>query len=374
MSNLITTKRLIEGSMSKTDLLLRCQYWASGMITLPKTKAAYPLRFGTAFHKTMEIHLKSGGKKKPDIPALAKEYEVEAPRLKNYYERGKAFVDQFIPKNFPGKVTIYIEEKLAYDPFADAMRFLVSDKERDYSDIKPNEFPGTGDLVIVPEDVDYFGVLDWKTGSTNYDPQEKGVLYNGQLASISLAMSRYLKRYKALVWIVRIDDEFMEDYPDKLDADQLEGHRKKLARAIGGARSANPVMYPGQHCHEQYCPAVAVCPSVAGPMALRDDLSAMEPEQKAHLYARYMTVKKMLDWMDDFWKEEIRRNGPFQLENGKWATLQPQSRENLSKASIMRALGPEEGAAVVEQLRDSGCIETSEFEKIAYLNDPSGRK
>ena len=387
MTNIVPVARLLQGSMSKTDLLLRCQYWASGMITLPKSQAAYPLRFGTSFHKTMEIHLKSKGRKKPDFNAIAAEYEVEVNRLKDYYTRGSKFIDDFINRNFPGPVTIYIEEKLAYDPFADTMRFLASKKERDYSDIQLNEFPGTGDIVVVPDDEDWFCTLDWKTGQSNYDPQEKQMLYNGQLASISLAMSRFLKRYKAMVWIIRIDDEFIEDVPgvvlkDPKDtpfmyAEDLEVHRKKLQRGISGARSFNPVMWPGAHCHELYCPAMSVCPAHAGPMALMDEMhGTLDAERKALLFERFKVVEKMVEKFGEWWKEEIRRNGPFQRENGKWAMLEQQSgRENLSKASIVRALGTEEGNAVIAQLRESGCIEEgAPFDKIVYKNDPAARK
>jgi hypothetical protein len=371
VSNLIPTSRLVQGSMSKTDLLLLCQYWASWMITLPKPSAVapYPLRFGSAHHKTQEIHLESRGKKVPNLPAIAKKYDVELQRLESYYIRARDFIDDLIKKNWPRAKLYFVESKLAYDPFTDKTRFLSSTKERDYSQRLPNEFPGTGDLVVVPDNEDFFVTFDWKTGNSVYNAQ-----YNGQLASVSLAISRHIKRYKAVVYIVRIDDEFIEPYPGSLDKELLEAHRKKLMTAISSARSASPSMRPGAHCHELYCPAISVCPAHAGPMALRDEMhGALEPERKALLFERFKAAEKMLQWMNEWFKEEIRRNGPFQRENGKWAVLRPDHKEYLSKASIVRALGRVDGEELISQLRERGCIDESDGEKIDYVSDPSGR-
>ena len=365
---LIPASRLVQASMSKTDLLLLCQYWASPFVTRPKNEGPekYILRFGSAFHKTAEIYLNG---KYPNIKVIAKKYDVEAKRLRHFFLRWKEYIDNIFATRFTDNVVRFVETKIAYDPYRDTVRFLKSKKERDYSERTPDEVPGTGDLVLAPENEDWFVVFDWKTGSSDYN-----ATLNGQLASLALGMSRHLKRYKAIVIILRIDEDFMEPYEAFLDLTALENHRKKLRAVWSEARSPNPPMRWGTHCGKLYCPLIETCPTQQDPMSLGDEMHALDREKLAYLFGKFQAARKMLDAVDERFKREIEMNGPFQLENGKWAVLQDQTRETLSKASIVRALGAVDGMNLIEQLDERGCVDRTPYKKIGYENDPGAKK
>jgi hypothetical protein len=369
MSNLIPASHLVNASMSKTDLLLQCTYWASPYVTLPTKSGIEPvhLRFGSGFHKCDEIYLKSFGKKHPNIPAVAKKYDIDAKRLKNFYTRWREFIDAILAA-YPKNTERRVEEKLVYDPFLDTARILQSTKERDYSERKPTEIPGTGDLVLIPPDEDWFAVFDWKTGSTDYDKE-----LNGQLASLALGTSRMIKRYNVRAYIVRIDDTFIEPYEWKWNLSFLETHRKNLRTKMSEARSPNPSMRPGMHCSKLYCPMIETCPTQQDPMSLGDATHSLDdPEKKAFYFAKFKAAEKMMEAMKERWKREVEMNGPFQLEDGRWACLVPDERDNLSKASIRRALGDVDGNDVIRQLDEAGCIDHIARTKLDYRKNPPG--
>ena len=84
---MVRFKKPIQASISKTDLLLKCQYWASPLIsTVPEptdpSALNEALRFGRAFHLTAEIHLKSRGKKRPNFNVIAKRFGVDRKKTR----------------------------------------------------------------------------------------------------------------------------------------------------------------------------------------------------------------------------------------------------------------------------------------------------
>ncbi len=354
----------VNASMSKTDLLLLCQWWASPRTPIPKTlgPTPYHLRFGTAFHKCMELFLLALA---VNIKAIAGQFEVEPDRLDHFFRRGKEFILKLLKERRWTSHQKLLEKKLAYDPFKNTVRFLASKKERDYSDILATEFPGTGDLALIPKTINEpFVILDYKTGSSDYDAK-----LNGQLKSLGLGLSVQTKNQNAIAIIMRIDDDFIEPYETNLGPTQWEKHQKDLRNAIRLALSSHPPLRPGEHCSKLYCNAIEVCPAHAGPFALGDSMHGMvERDQLGPLYARFQAARKLIERLGDRFKEEIARNGPFETEEG-FAELVQKSKENLSKASIRRALGTVDGNNVIQQLEDRGCIETSEWEEIRVKKD-----
>lgn len=366
LNNEVRLNKPINGSMSKTDLLLNCVYWASPTVALfpeptdPK-ELNYPLRFGRAFHKTAEIHLASRGKKRPSFQAIADCFNVETNRLEHFFRRFKEFIDEFLKKNKWDELPRLVERKMTYDPFSNESRFLESTKERDYSNRKSTELPGTGDLALVEKDKP-FVVFDWKSGTSSYDAQD-----NGQLLSLSSALQHLLNNdHGAVVFIVRIDDDFIEPSDGFLTKKMLDDHRESLQTVMGSALSPNPFMRPGMHCHKYYCPAMEICPAHAGPMSLRDVTDGvMTEEQRGYNFARFKTAERMLERMADFWRDNIKLNGPIYLDNGSRAVVEPAKKENLSKASIRRSLPPVEAEAMIQRLADLNAIETTEYEKVS---------
>jgi len=361
---LLPTGKPVNASMSKTDLLLLCQWWASPRTPVPKElgETKYHLRFGTAFHKCMELFLRG---LLVNITKIANAHDVERDRLEHFFQRGKTAISELLKQRKWSDYTKLLEKKLAYDPFRNTMRFLESTKERDYSGLLATEFPGTGDLALIPKSQDKpFVVIDYKTGSSDYD-----AAFNGQLKSLGLGLSVHTKNPNAIAIIFRIDDDFIEPYEAPLGPAHWEEHQKQLRNAIRLALSKHPPIRPGEHCANLYCNAIEICPAHAGPFALGDSMHGMiERDQLGPLYARFQAARKLIERLGDRFKEEIARNGPFETEEG-FAELVPKSKENLSKASIRRAMGLVDGNSVIEQLEERGCIETSEWEEIRVKKD-----
>ncbi len=348
MTDLVTSPTH-HASMSRTEELLQCQWWASPVTWLPPQPEKSPdiPRFGTAVHKTLELHRL---KQKVDIAAIAVEQDVDADKLGDYYSRGSKVVDSLL-KNVKG--TEEYEAKYAYDPFTDKGRKLKSKKERDYSEKKITELPGTVDVnVVQPKE---FFVLDYKTGNKVYD-----IKTNGQLRSLSLAISKTHGLSSGIRVILRIDEDFIEPYEERINVVEMEAHRKVLRPAMRAMLSLTPNLRPGTYCN--WCPALEVCPAQGGPLVLRDLIeNAIEPAQVSHIYGKLLAIENLTKKVREKIHTYIEQNGPIDLDNGKSLILKPISKDNLSQASIKRALGAINGQELIDDLRKKGCIEESNY-------------
>src|SRR6202022_4416402 len=103
------------------------------------------------------------------VKQIAETYVVDQKRLHEFLTRGVRYIDDEMKRRGWSGWGRHVEQKFAYDPFANSARLLLSKKERDYSGKKPSELPGTADLVLVSPDQKQFVVLDWKTGVKDYD-------------------------------------------------------------------------------------------------------------------------------------------------------------------------------------------------------------
>ena len=278
----------------------------------------------------------------------------------------KEYIDKLLKERDWADQDRLVEQKLVYDPFSDKTRWLTSTKERDYSDRKSTEFPGTGDLAVP-----FHGkarrptfVLDWKSGQSSYDAQD-----NGQLLSLALALSRIFENDEAIVFIVRIDDDFLEPSEGFFDAKMLNDHREALKAAINNALSPTPSMRVGSWCTKYYCSAIEVCPADAGPLSLRDAIEGvLTQEQKGYAYTRYQAVKKLVDKLGDYWRDDVIRNGWLITDEG-WVEAQDRSKETVSKASIRRAFDPVRAQEIIDMLQEAGAIERSDYKQLVPRKD-----
>jgi hypothetical protein len=359
-------------SASKTDLLLRCAWWASPAVRLPPEtqdilKVPEAPRFGRAYHKAKEIWL---GGKRPALVKIAKEYAVDPKKLTDYFRRGSEAVEKLLRKRGWWSEERWVEEKLAYDPFADTGRILVSKGERDYSSKRVTELPGTVDLGVLSSKRDV--LFDWKTGQKQYD-----IDVNEQMLSLSCASNKIRGRLPPIRMIVRIDDDFVEPYEADTTASELSNHRDRLKIAMRVMLSKNPPMVPGTYCN--WCNALEICPAQAGaynaPLLLRDFIDgALDRDQMGMIYGRLLAAENLTKRVRERITEYVKQNGPLELDNGKYAKVVPGRTSNLSQASIKRALGPVQGNDVIQQLREAGCIEETEFEALKMVNAPGAKK
>lgn len=354
-------------SASKTDLLLVCPWWAAPGVKLPpdpddpentrnpKLLADAP-RFGVAFHLVMEKHLQ---KIKFSIKQIAESHNVDDRRLQDYYERATSFLKEYFKSKGWTKINLFVEQKLAYNPFNDSARFLQSSGTRDYSKRKAHELPGTLDIAAKLSSKEFF-TADWKTGVSVYDADD-----NKQLDTLSLGLSRVWNMQKATSHnaIFRIDDEFIEPTEAQVGPARWDKHRKKLKLALTRAYAKVPFMRPGIHC--TYCPANEICPAVVGPSVLADMASeAIDSEGVRKVYEMAHPLDKALEKIRKRVTNWVRDNGPIELSNGKELRIVEFRKDNLSKSSIERALGRAAAHDVLADLRSKKCIETEEVKQL----------
>jgi len=234
------------------------------------------------------------------------------------------------------EMTVSCEESIAYNPWDDAARNCDGPGEGHiYRDAGEDEIPGTTDLVFAP-------VI--RDRSTNFFDEgvTVGIIHTPLSGMVTIQTAQ-------------------------LGPSGMAEHRKALRRAM--SRIGDDSMRPGGHCTGLYCPAIRVCPSKTSALA------TLQARGIVWSYERVGEVHQTLELYDHLSKQlraEMRawidQNGPGIRRDGKLVVLRKSERENLSKASIERGLvklhGPEKGhhkaAKMIEMLRESGCIETSE--------------
>lgn len=381
-TSLETSKAAHYASGSATDRLIRCTWWASPLVAsnvadpwgsgpMRGTDPIY-LRFGSAFHETMEVYLKlaAGRLKRALVETIAKKWgeDIEIDRLEDYHVRGVGYVQDLLKNGWDIE---YIETKFAYDPFQDSSRILRSKTARDYSEKKPTEFPMTLDLAVRKKNV--WRIIDWKTGQGVYDPAE-----NGQVRSGSLAVSRIhnplaVAETPMIGVLVRLDDEFTEANEAPITHEIMMEHRNVLRNRIRDALY-DPFMRPGYHCG--YCRALEICPAHRDTLGLGDMLErVVQPEDVGRLYESASVAKKLLE--DRIYPrigQYIDDNGPAPLPNGKYLTRIAFDEETLSKASITRALGKVRGEELIQELRDKGVVEVHEKRQLKVKLEASAKK
>lgn len=379
---------LLEGrhnaSMSKTALLLNCQYWASPLIKLRRDKRIPDIpRFGLAVHETMEVTFAPPDQARSfctgELPEedflgkefrrIAEEWEVDYDRMIDYNARLTNWITNFIADNGYETAVYLIEKKVAYNPFSGQARFLKSKKQRDYSESFPTELPGTNDFALIPEDPDQpLVLLDYKTGSGEYDAGT-----DGQLKSLACALTVLTGRKSVRAFILRIDDDFIEPYEALLKESTLKRHRKSLRIAMRKVLDPCPSLRMGSHC--TYCPALDGCPAHRDPMRLADLFEdALSDVEEGFVFSQIPPAEQLLKKMRDKLRYRVQMNGPKPLDNGKWLTVRERKEENISKSSIRRNLGDLAGEELIDQLRAKGVFEESKHDELYQAVDPSGKK
>lgn len=214
---------------------------------------------------------------------------------------------------------------------------------------------GTADLVVQAND-GRVAIIDYKTGSTgdfsspeaNPQMQTLGVLFRADVVGIVHAPWGEPAR----AYLAEIDD-----YAHDL-------FRRDLYVACASWR--HEYMRPGSECG--YCPSKGACSAylgsdiVAASALVRTAPSELAREDvtmgEMHLFlARYDAIAKQIK---ERIKAAVLTGAIIERPDGKTLTASTYTKENLSKASILRAFGKEEGEQMLDDLRDAGAIETVE--------------
>jgi hypothetical protein len=358
--------RLVRPTMSKTDLLFQCSYpW--GKQVHPEI-VGEPARFGSAFHSVLERTLL---KLPPNVKEFAKKWEVDPAALKDRLDAALPVLTKWLHgENMWGldftKGQIDTEVTAALNMAGGPTRFLPGGPgfAHDYPEALEEEFPGTADLVslgaggsmhLQPKGAKVLLVLDHKSGfNVAADWQPRTPAQNGQLRSLATA---FADLYDPDLVIVAFFHAPLDGLPivmaDELSASDLTQHRAELQKAW--KRLGNGWLHPGEWC--AHCPAWSACPT--NTTSLTELKRAGGPLTSLRVGAIHQAMGEY-NRMADRLREEIRAwvasNGIGERPDGQTVEIVEKMVERLSKSSIITALGPEKGNAMLDQLRGCGAL------------------
>lgn len=400
----------MQPTASKAGTLLQCA-WAFNNPAVPKTIANVSMRYGSAFHSVVAAALEAGVAPKIStaaIPSAAKEFGVENveqelrahtqaayAELLHWLGGGNPWGLKLLPA--PKKGVILVEQAIAYDVMTGKARLAPPvDENHVYHDVTDSEHPGTFDVAI---NLKAYGtrvpvrfrkavlILDHKTGMTFDNPRD-----SAQLRSLAVACCALWGCERAVVAINHAPrDGIPAIFADELGPEDLVEHAAALKRAF--ARIGDGSLRPGPQCG--YCAGNSVCPAYGGSLATLTDglraayegdgaagtllpvvagrapLSIDTPEGLGTVHM----ILQMMRRVDDEWagriKEKLKSDPGFfgVRPDGKFTVLRKTERDNLSMASIKRAVGNAEAARIEKMLRAKGCIERIEREELREVDD-----
>jgi len=228
-------ERAHRASMSKTELLLLCQYWARPDVVVPPSEAGPRAIIGNETHAMADDLIKG----RPITEASAEATALFAT-LRPWIEDRHYTTSEMV---------VYYN--------ADTCEATADTGSAGHRNYKPHDamvLPGTLDLVRHDAPAMTTTNIDIKTGSkSNVTPAAE----NGQLLSGSLALRAIYKSTRSFQGLVfplktKVNTDIVE-----VSQDQLDDHAGKLRRAMRALPTSQP--QPGKHCFR--CPAWMMCPA-----------------------------------------------------------------------------------------------------------------
>lgn len=354
--------RLVRPTMSKTDLLFQCSYpWFK---SVHPEVVGEPARFGSAFHEGAEAAL---GGKKFNIKAAAKKWEIDPTALSERINTAMPVLMKWLRgENMwgldftRGKVSTEVTAALNLVDSTAPTRFLSGGPgdAHDYPQAGPDEFPGTADLtsLVNPRGPNrILLVLDHKSGfNVAADWQPRTPAENGQLRSLATAFSDL---YDPDLVIVAFFHAPLDGVPivlaDELTTGDIGTHRTELQRAW--RRLGNGWLHPGDHC--AYCPAWSVCPTNTTSLTvLQRSGGPLNSQRVGAIHQAMGEFNRMADKLRAEIRDWVTRNGVGERPDGQTVELVEKTVERLSKASVLEALGPAKGNAMLDSLRACGAL------------------
>lgn len=219
---------------------------------------------------------------------------------------------------------------------------------------------GTADLVLHDLDNGSVAVLDYKTGQhvepTALTPQMLTLawLFEAQYSVIVHApRGEPVRIYAETVPYLELDT-----FVSKLQARALDIFEGRLAYS------------PGPECH--YCPARSNCPVELGSnivaanaiVRAAPDALALESISMGEMHLLLSRLESITDAAKAKIRSAVLAGEIVERPDGKTLVATTKSRESLSKSSILRALGPEAGQALIDELKAAGAITESTYQEV----------
>lgn len=400
--------RALQPSMSRTGLLLECSF-PFGQVVSTAASSDDAADYGSCFHELLagiitndwvlpstsaiENVAKRWGLDETAAAELAPHLGEASVTLRRWLEGANPFRVNFLIKG--ARVLVEQAYALRNEPpkgirhYWRARARLTSPPTQNghvYEDLRPGELAGTADLVIVPprrtRSIPLL-VLDHKTSVVEefYEPLKKP-----QLLSLARAVSLAHVTPPAGVAVGVLHARrrgLSAVYADVAPKELLEEHASQVFSKM--SRIGDGTMRPGPWCVSERCPAREVCPARHGqllekssglltgliefaqagnPVALAPapaPAAGLSREKKlGALYAVVQQAEKLAEASRKEIRNEVLAGALPELPGGGVLTIRKYPKENLSKASILRAYGKLEGERLLAKLRTQGAIESSE--------------
>lgn len=368
----------MQPTASKAHLLLECSRpFDPSVVTENETSPA--AQYGTDFHA--QLALKITGQPLTCSGALLRHVESSWVVLEAWLKREGYLADGDI---------VLVEQSFALNVVTlSARRCAPSNENHVYPDLGPDEIACTVDLGIVPDNPDKpILVEDHKSGSTGDFSNPWGL---PQITVCALALGymyspgsctrtvRFTRTVQTAILHSPKDGAPMVFSGSPRDIEDIRNMNvlDSLSRAV--LRIGDGSMRPGKWCDR--CPARSTCPaqsytllaeaghllekaSVVGSelVLVGKDQSTLSVEERVGRLHLLLTRFRELDKAAS---AEIR--GQMEADpglepirpDGKRLVFEEKRVENLSKASILRGLGPERGEKIIQELREAGAVEIS---------------
>lgn len=354
---------VVKPTMSKSERFIGCP-WPWGREVVAETDVGEPARFGSAVHELIERRLL--GKPWP-IRSVEARWSLPSASRANLQKRATEACDvlkAWLSGENPWRTKfrrLHVERSFALDLRSRMRqaRFLKRGANEDHEyECEPWEFPGTADVIAL--DSGRLAVIDHKTGHIVGSPTE-----NDQLLSLALTAT-YLwpeSEWKngIIVGILHAPGDCAPTlYADTIPEVDLLRHYEKLR--VAHVNEGSGLLRPGPYC--KWCQVFSECPTNAPALGeitktRLDELTT--PEAVGSAYERLKDFQRRFESLAGVVDAEIRsfvsKNGFALTPSGKTLEFHEESRDNLSKASIVRALGDVKGGREIERLRKLGAIE-----------------
>ena len=368
--------RVLQATASKTDLLLRCQWWVGKEV--PPEAVGEPALFGSAFHEMIAHQLPRPMKKvgAKSFKETAAKWGVDQKKLQDRVTQAFPVLWKWLKSNeFALDFTrdLRVEVPMAYDLERGVGVEIPPHDENHHYQVTRWQHPGTVDLLSL---ISYNSglalnqrvclVLDHKTG---YDIPS--VAESGQLLSLALAARSLYQADRIIIGFFTAQaDTLPEVLALELSEQALSKFEGQLQAAYNGYDSH--FLHPDGWCGQ--CPGFAICPTQTTAL---DDLGrprgTLTLEKAGAMHQKLQAYEKQFNRLADMLREEIRslveKSGPIPRPDGQFVGLVSRSYTNLSQASIKRALGEVKGGREIARLEKLGCIESGERLELRAIKD-----
>ncbi len=369
-------------SASKTPLVLQCGRPFADDTEIEEDPPGEPARYGSAFHEVLELNAP-----RVDAKEIATRFEVDVKELYPHAVRTLSFLKKWLAGDnvYKEEFTVVGRETHRATKLVRTNHQIIAvtrecnfDPETHTYDLEPGEFGGTDDLVVEAAgngaDGDYSRgrrlVVDYKSGDWGafHKPSELAQMLTLGLQTEADGVA-ILHSPREGIPIMYCDDVSMQEF---------QNYAVKLKKAM--SRIGDGFLRTGPECAR--CPAKNGCP--AGDADLLKKANALIkvavtkeemglPLNKGQFHMFLQQLDRLSKRAREVLREEIRegaKTGNYIVRpDGLILILKQKSKENLSKSSIVAALGKQKGEQMIESLRKKNCITTSTWDEIHAVKE-----